>query len=1257
MQHFVEMERAAQWGDRFEGDASLGTLPRIARDAPPRAVRVIELDASGVPAYSGLHLLEVGTRLVFNVRPNARIDLGSLAIWTNCPVSPGQEFRRHTYSCVEGSDEGTVNGDWQAYVDLWLPGAFEFFAEFDRFDDGTGVGGSTVSTPSATVTRAPHATQAADAGIVRVSAPDQSRRGPVSRFVVQPELVIRLLRPVSSRASQAVEPPTSAAPQAGSSPDDDEDVVEATQDAVEEALMPSAAQPLDLGTVPSVEAAGSLGGCATGQCVPLRLDDGDGRSGTPRALGVEHAPALVASLLPALAPPRSEHSGDKDDGATDATTAYEAIALPLPLEGICLQTQLTRCLGPIDGWLRFTRTASDGAGGRCATASELVLTGTLAEPLALKFNMIHLTPVQTLGCSRSAYSIGDQLTLEPTMFAGNRVVNGALAAARSACAAGWLDELLAETAPQHPSSTRRSSLTALSLLPSVRRSRASTANSSALQSQSSTPRAPDVSDTTLRLAAPAPSDVTDDALAPEKLATDSRSQERRPASSVAHPTASATSSRASVGLVGPARRAAAEVRIWSHPFVEGAKSAVLGAAVAALEASHGALMMVDVVLNHTSADSAWLRIHPEAAYSLDNCPHLRAAFELDESVLRVSNAIAAGDVVGVSPALCNEAAVHAAVGVLRNDAHIGLPAARLWEFYCADVIGTLAVAIAMHLPSVVTLDLDALTVADNVEGGDTVRISPPAALVTVGVPPPRLTDARRIELAAARCPDVQAVLRVYKERGYGAGHGEGLVTVSDAAIESLATALAASPPPLPLDKAIERLRMPYAAVAGIDSHIDGVSDDGDDEGSAECGSDSNNFEAHTRDGGSAAQSRHSRSTAIPGVIASVPIKSAYGTQDTAQPRGERRSGFDTPPSLPHAASASAFYHVGSDMPVQEAVALPFGRPDAAPLHEGVPPTFIKAPHDAPLRSRRGSQGAAGSPSTVKLGRGATVARADGLTGRTKRDAVLAQRLRMRSGRWLRDDRIVTPVGVADESPVSIELRAQSPSAKNEGSYGTVQGDFGKVLAGSAFNDGSGGRFSVHIDTEAILVGLNEILERDGNGWVIDPIAWTWPVDDVQTPLNAGMLSSGLSHRRTMPLLPSLQLVQRVIDAVNLVQYKRYDDDISAAMSAITGTAIYTWLNVWKCSERLSPTRPIVYSYFTRITTAAATERAAFGGNAASDTAVLACNGFIWNGDPEGEIRAFVSWLLFCCIQHCLCSVYLQRPSNGNLAPCFSSYCS
>jgi glycogen debranching enzyme len=67
--------------------------------------------------------------------------------------------------------------------------------------------------------------------------------------------------------------------------------------------------------------------------------------------------------------------------------------LSIPLDGIRVQTNLTRCLGPVSEWPTQ-----------------------LAEPIAAGFNMIHLTPPQKLGASGSAYSVFDQLELEPSLF-------------------------------------------------------------------------------------------------------------------------------------------------------------------------------------------------------------------------------------------------------------------------------------------------------------------------------------------------------------------------------------------------------------------------------------------------------------------------------------------------------------------------------------------------------------------------------------------------------------------------------------------------------------------------------------------------------------------------------------------------------------------------------------------------------------------------------------------------------------------------
>ena len=43
--------------------------------AAPRSVRTLELTSEGAPLHDGLLVVEVGTRLVFSMRPNARADL------------------------------------------------------------------------------------------------------------------------------------------------------------------------------------------------------------------------------------------------------------------------------------------------------------------------------------------------------------------------------------------------------------------------------------------------------------------------------------------------------------------------------------------------------------------------------------------------------------------------------------------------------------------------------------------------------------------------------------------------------------------------------------------------------------------------------------------------------------------------------------------------------------------------------------------------------------------------------------------------------------------------------------------------------------------------------------------------------------------------------------------------------------------------------------------------------------------------------
>ncbi|KAG8949849.1 hypothetical protein FRC04_008152 [Tulasnella sp. 424] len=94
---------------------------------------------------------------------------------------------------------------------------------------------------------------------------------------------------------------------------------------------------------------------------------------------------------------------------------------------------------------------------------------------------------------------------------------------------------------------------------------------------------------------------------------------------------------------------------------------------------YGLLSLIDVVLNHTANNSAWLVDHPEAGYSPHNSAHLTPALELDDAIMDFSEKVGER---GLPTTVTSEADLKTLIDALKED----IKALNLWQYYVIDVI-------------------------------------------------------------------------------------------------------------------------------------------------------------------------------------------------------------------------------------------------------------------------------------------------------------------------------------------------------------------------------------------------------------------------------------------------------------------------------------------------------------------------------------------------------------------------------------------
>ncbi|KAF5573384.1 glycogen debranching enzyme [Fusarium pseudocircinatum] len=101
--------------------------------------------------------------------------------------------------------------------------------------------------------------------------------------------------------------------------------------------------------------------------------------------------------------------------------------------------------------------------------------------------------------------------------------------------------------------------------------------------------------------------------------------------------------------------------------------------VDSLERNHSLLSLTDIVLNHTANNTKWLEEHPEAGYNLITAPWLESAYQLDTSLLELSDNLAK---LGLPTVVKSTDDLLLIMNAIKTEV---LAKIRLWEYYAVDV--------------------------------------------------------------------------------------------------------------------------------------------------------------------------------------------------------------------------------------------------------------------------------------------------------------------------------------------------------------------------------------------------------------------------------------------------------------------------------------------------------------------------------------------------------------------------------------------